>query len=114
MRSVLLCEVRAAIVCNLWRRRWQSRVLYVIIKQWLMNALSPSKSSIKRVARLTAGLALLPIGVAMLVLPGPGLLLLLSSLMLLEEEFSWAARVRIQLHQLTVRGRDWLFKRRGA
>jgi hypothetical protein len=79
-----------------------------------MNALSTSKSSIKRVARLTAGLALFPIGVAMLVLPGPGLLLILSSLMLLEEEFSWAARLKAQLHQLTLRGRDFLFRRRGA
>jgi hypothetical protein len=79
-----------------------------------MNALSTSKSSFKRVARLTAGLALLPVGVAMLVLPGPGLLLILSSLMLLEEEFSWAARVRLQLNQLTLRGRDWVFRRRGA
>jgi hypothetical protein len=77
-----------------------------------MNALSTSKSSLKRVARLTAGLALLPIGVAMLVLPGPGLLLLLSSLMLLEDEFDWAARVRGQLDQLGRRSRDWLLKQR--
>jgi hypothetical protein len=78
-----------------------------------MNALGTSKSSLKRVARLTAGLALLPIGVAMLVLPGPGLLLLLSSLMLLEDEFDWAGRVRGQLHQMGSRSRDWLFKRLG-
>ena len=77
-----------------------------------MNALSTSKSSFKRVARLTAGLALLPIGVAMLVLPGPGLLLILSSLMLLEDEFYWAGRVRGQLHQVALRSRDWLLKRR--
>lgn len=102
------------IVCKLRRARWQSRVVYVIIKQWLMNALSTSKSSLKRVARLTAGLALLPIGVAMLVLPGPGLLLLLSSLMLLEDEFDWALKVRNQLNQMTLRSRDWLFKRLGA
>jgi hypothetical protein len=79
-----------------------------------MNALSSPKSSFKRIARLTAGLALLPIGVAMLVLPGPGLLLLLSSLMLLEDEFDWAGRVRGQLNQLTLRSRDWLLRRRGA
>ena len=79
-----------------------------------MNALSPSKSSLKRVARLTAGLALLPVGVAMLVLPGPGLLLVLSSLMLLEHEFYWAGRARGQLQQLTMRSRNWLLKRRGA
>lgn len=76
-----------------------------------MDALSTSKSSLKRVARLTAGLALLPIGIAMLVLPGPGLLLILSSLMLLESEFDWAGRIRNQLHQLVFRSRDWLLKR---
>lgn len=79
-----------------------------------MDALSTSKRSLKRVARLTAGLALLPIGLAMLVLPGPGLLLLLSSLMLLEDEFDWAGRVRSQLNLMTLRSRDWLFKRLGA
>ena len=61
---------------------------------------------------MTAGLALLPIGVAMLVLPGPGLLLLLSSLMLLEDEFYWAGRVRGQLDQMGRRSRDWLLKQR--
>ena len=101
-------------MCKLWSERWQLRVVQVIIKQWLMNALSPSKSSLKRVARLTAGLALLPVGVAMLVLPGPGLLLVLSSLMLLEHEFYWAGRARGQLQQLTMRSRNWLLKRRGA
>jgi hypothetical protein len=77
-----------------------------------MDALSSPKSSFKRIARLTAGLTLLPIGVAMLVLPGPGLLLLLSSLMLLEDEFDWAGRARGQLNQLTLRSRNWLLKRR--
>ena len=62
---------------------------------------------------MTAGLTLLPIGVAMLVLPGPGLLLILSSLMLLEDEFDWAGRVRQELHQMTLRSRDWLVKRLG-
>jgi hypothetical protein len=81
-----------------------------------MDALSTSKGSLKRVARLAAGLALLPVGVAMIVLPGPGLPLVLGSLMLLEEEFEWASRARMQLHQLTLRSRDWLLKtaRRGA
>jgi hypothetical protein len=79
-----------------------------------MNALSTSKSSLKRVARITAGLALLPLGLAMLVLPGPGLALLVGSLMLLEEEFDWASRARNALQQLTLRGRDWLLRRRSA
>jgi hypothetical protein len=84
-----------------------------------MTTLSTSKSSFKRVARVTAGLALLPVGVAMLVLPGPGSLLILSSLMLLAEEFNWAGRALATLNQLTLRSRHWLLslrplKRRSA
>lgn len=79
-----------------------------------MDASSISKSSLKRVARMTAGLTLLPVGVALLVLPGPGVPLVVASLMLLEDEFYWAGRARMQIHRLTVRGRAWLLKRRGA
>lgn len=81
-----------------------------------MEALNTYKSSIKRVARVTAGLVLLPVGVAMLVLPGPGLLLILSSLMLLADEFDWAGRALHALNALVLRSRNWLlgFKRRSA
>jgi len=79
-----------------------------------MDASSITKSSLKRVARMTAGFALLPVGVALLVLPGPGVPLVVASLMLLEEDFYWAGRARVQLHQLTLRSRDWLLRRRGA
>jgi hypothetical protein len=72
------------------------------------------KSSLKRYARMTAGLTLLPVGVVMLVLPGPGVALILGSLMLLEEEFQWAARARGQLNQFTLRSRNWLLRRLGA
>jgi hypothetical protein len=81
-----------------------------------MEALSSYKSSLKRVARVTAGLTLLPVGIAMLVLPGPGLLLILSSLMLLADEFDWAGRALAALNQLVLRSRNWLLglKRRSV
>lgn len=81
-----------------------------------MDALSSYKSSLKRVARVAAGLTLLPVGIAMLVLPGPGLLLILSSLMLLADEFDWAGRALAALNQLVLRSRNWLlgFKRRSV
>jgi hypothetical protein len=63
---------------------------------------------------MTAGLALLPVGVAMIVLPGPGVPLIVVSLMLLEEEFQWAGRARGQLQQHVLRSRNWLFRRLGA
>jgi uncharacterized protein (TIGR02611 family) len=46
--------------------------------------------SAKRIAVLVVGLALLAGGVAMLVLPGPGLLLIIAGLAVLATEFVWA------------------------
>ncbi len=47
--------------------------------------------SSKRVAVLVLGGALLAGGVAMLVLPGPGLLVIIGGLAVLATEFAWAA-----------------------
>lgn len=44
----------------------------------------------KRVAVLVAGAALVLAGLVMLVLPGPGLLLLIAGLAVLATEFAWA------------------------
>ncbi len=65
-------------------------------------------NEIKRVAKVTAGFALLPVGVALLVLPGPGLPVVALSLMLLEDEFSWAGRAREGISDLGKRGFDWV------
>jgi Putative transmembrane protein (PGPGW) len=61
-----------------------------------------------RVAKLTAGVALLPVGVAMLVLPGPGIPVVLGSLALLKDEFAWAKRGHGSMTLWAQRGRDWL------
>ena len=54
---------------------------------------------LRRIARLSAGFTLLPVGVALLVLPGPGLPLVAGGLWLLEGELQWARRARRQLDQ---------------
>ena len=46
----------------------------------------------KRMAVSVAGLLLLAIGLAMLVLPGPGLLLIIAGLAVLATEYVWAQR----------------------
>jgi uncharacterized protein (TIGR02611 family) len=46
----------------------------------------------KRIAVSVAGLLLLAIGLAMLVLPGPGLLLIIAGLAVLATEYVWAQR----------------------
>jgi hypothetical protein len=49
--------------------------------------------TIKRIARVTGGWALLAVGAALLVLPGPGLLVIAAGLALLATEYTWAARL---------------------
>jgi hypothetical protein len=60
------------------------------------------------VAKMTAGFALLPVGVALLVLPGPGLPVVALSLFLLEDEFRWAGKARVGMADLGKRGVDWV------
>jgi Putative transmembrane protein (PGPGW) len=64
--------------------------------------------NVKRVAKVTAGFALLPVGVALLVLPGPGLPVVALSLMLLEDEFRWAGWAREGMTDLGKRGFSWV------
>lgn len=46
----------------------------------------------RTIARTIFGWALVVLGTAALVLPGPGLLLLLAGLVMLSQEYAWAAR----------------------
>ncbi len=48
----------------------------------------------RRVAIFIAGVAVTAAGIAMLVLPGPGLLVIVAGLSILAIEFAWAARLR--------------------
>jgi hypothetical protein len=66
------------------------------------------RSQIVRVAKVTAGFVLLPVGVVMIVLPGPGLPLVAAGLILLEGEFVWAGKAREGMTDLGRRGFDWL------
>jgi uncharacterized protein (TIGR02611 family) len=47
----------------------------------------------RRLAVVVAGFALVAAGIAMLVLPGPGLLVIVAGLALLAREFVWADRL---------------------
>jgi hypothetical protein len=65
-------------------------------------------NKVVRVAKVTAGFALLPVGVALLVLPGPGIPVVAASLALLEGEFHWAGRTRKRMTDAKRRGLEWL------
>jgi hypothetical protein len=71
----------------------------------------PASGGVARVAKVTAGFALLPVGVALLVLPGPGLPVVALSLMLLEGEYRWAGKAREGMTDLGKRGVEWLRER---
>jgi tellurite resistance protein TerC len=59
-------------------------------------------TGIARVLRIVAGFVLLLIGIALLVLPGPGWLMIAAGLALLAPEFAWA---RWALDKLKAGGR---------
>lgn len=47
----------------------------------------------KRIGRVVAGFTLILVGIALLVLPGPGILTILAGLMLVGSEYKWAANL---------------------
>jgi uncharacterized protein (TIGR02611 family) len=51
----------------------------------------------KRILVILAGSVVLIAGVAMLVLPGPGLLVIVAGLAILSSEFEWADRMRARV-----------------
>jgi hypothetical protein len=60
-----------------------------------------------RIARVLGGFILIIAGLAMLVLPGPGVLTILGGLALIGQEFEWARRIvdRVKSMVATVLGR---------
>ncbi|MGH3593036.1 MAG: PGPGW domain-containing protein [Pseudonocardiaceae bacterium] len=59
-----------------------------------MNQQSERKTGlVRRVLVTVAGVALCVVGIVLLVLPGPGLLLVLAGLVLLANEYPWAHRM---------------------
>lgn len=80
------------------------------MRPWLKHVL--------RITRIASGAALLLAGAALLVLPGPGIPMVLGALILLETEFHWARRLRARLNGDARRGASslrsaagWLFSR---
>ncbi len=63
-----------------------------------------------RLARTIGGFTLLTVGVAMLPLPGPGLLTILGGLALLASEFAWAQALLDRCKDATTRFRNRLTK----
>jgi uncharacterized protein (TIGR02611 family) len=60
-------------------------------------------ASVKRILKIVAGFLLLPIGVVMLPLPGPGWLVIFLALAILAGEFVWARTLMDRLKQFGAR-----------
>jgi hypothetical protein len=69
---------------------------------------------VRWVGVVAAGSASLVAGAAMLVLPGPGLLLIVIGLMILATEFTWADSLRLRMVQRGLDLRSRLSKRAAA
>jgi hypothetical protein len=67
--------------------------------------MSPRRNRFVRAGRVAGGVALLAAGVALLILPGPGIPLLAGGLALLAPEFRWARRARSAAMDLVSRVR---------
>ena len=57
------------------------------------NPVTTGLQRAKRLIKIVVGFTLLIIGVAMLVLPGPGLVMIMLALAILAAEFVWAKRL---------------------
>ncbi len=60
----------------------------------------------KRIAVLVVGLALVAAGLAMLVLPGPGIVVVLLGLATLATEFAWAERMLDAAKEKATKAKD--------
>lgn len=74
---------------------------------------TPKKRGLAQLARVTTGVVLLPVGIALLVLPGPGIPIVAASLALLRSEFRWADQAWHKLGTVARRGMERL-RERGA
>ena len=52
-----------------------------------------------RIARITGGFALIIAGIAMLALPGPGIITIIAGLALLSKDLHWAGRLADWMRQ---------------
>jgi tellurite resistance protein TerC len=69
------------------------------LRRWL----SPLPTAIRRVIILVIGLSIVAVGVLLLVLPGPGILVIILGLAVLAIEFTWAERLLVTARERAAR-----------
>ena len=89
------------------QRRWHDHVAFAPIKVVARFI----RQSGKRIAVSIAGFAVLIVGVAMLVLPGPGIVLILVGLGILSSEYVWAQRLLRIAKEKAEQAKDTVLRR---
>ncbi len=69
--------------------------------------------TIGKIAAIGFGLTLMAIGVVLLVLPGPGLVLIFLGVGVLASHFVWARWLVKKVKQLAAWAKNWIAKKRG-
>lgn len=89
------------------QRRWHDHAAFAPIKVVARFI----RQSGKRIAVSVAGFTVLALGVAMLVLPGPGLVLILVGLGILSSEYVWAQRLLRKAKEKAEQAKDAVLRR---
>lgn len=89
-------------------RRWHDHPLFAPIKAVGLFI----RRSGKRIAVTVAGCAVILVGVAMLVLPGPGLLVIIAGLAILATEYVWAERLLWMAKERAMQAKDKVLRKK--
>jgi len=89
-----------------WHHRW---ILFPLSAVWEFI-----KRNGKRVAVTIAGFALILVGIALLVLPGPGWLLIFAGLAILSTEYVWAQRMLNKAKEQAQKAKDKVLDKKQA
>lgn len=89
-------------------RRWHDHPVVVPFKAVTLFI----KRSGKRIAITIAGGVVILIGIAMLVLPGPGLVVIIAGLAILATEYVWAERLLRMAKERALQAKDKVLRKR--
>jgi uncharacterized protein (TIGR02611 family) len=89
-----------------WHHRW---ILFPLSAVWRFI-----KRNGKRVGVTIAGFALILVGIALLVLPGPGWLVIFAGLALLSTEYVWAQRMLNKAKEQAQKAKDKVIEKKQA
>jgi len=89
-------------------RHWHDHPLVVPFKAVALFI----KRSGKRIAITVIGGVVILVGIAMLVLPGPGLLVIIAGLAILATEYVWAERLLMMAKEKAVQAKDKVLRKK--